>query len=136
MRLRSSGRRRFHPRAFLEALAACLLAAPASAHDFCIEPSTFRPAVGAELGVALRVGQDVRGDPVPRNSRLITRFALVSSLTETPIPGFEGAEPAGIVHVTEPGVLWVAYRSGRTAVTLEAEKFEKYLAEEGQEKIH
>lgn len=136
MRFRSSGRPRFHPRALLAALSACLLAAKASAHDFWIEPSSYRPAVGAELAVALRVGQNFRGDPVPRNSKLITRFALVSGLAETPIAGFEGAEPAGIVHVTEPGILWIVYRSGRTSVTLEAEKFEKYLAEEGLEKIH
>jgi uncharacterized GH25 family protein len=106
------------------------------AHDFWIEPSSFRPAVGSELGVALRVGQDFRGDPVPRNSKLITRFALVSSLAETPISGFDGVDPAGITRVVEPGVLWIAYRSGRTPVALEPEKFENYLAEEGLEKIH
>jgi uncharacterized GH25 family protein len=115
---------------------ASLTASLTFAHDFWIEPSTFRPAVGSELGVALRVGQDFRGDPVPRNSKLITRFALVSNFAETPMAGFDGTDPAGITRVTEPGVLWVVYRSGRTPVTLESEKFEKYLAEEGLEKIH
>lgn len=133
---RSRRRPRSHSAALAAVLAWCLLASSALAHDFWIEPSTFRPAVGSELAVALRVGQDFRGDPVPRNSKLITRFALVSSVAETPISGFDGVEPAGIVRVIEPGVLWVVYRSGRTPVTLEPDKFEKYLTEEGLEKIH
>jgi uncharacterized GH25 family protein len=136
MRFRSIGRTPFLPGGCVAALGVWLLAASASAHDFWIEPSTFRPSAGTELAVALRVGQDFRGDPVPRNSRLITRFALVSNAAETPIPGFDGVEPAGIVRVTEPGILWIVYRSGRTPVTLEPEKFERYLAEEGLEKIH
>jgi uncharacterized GH25 family protein len=132
---RTRSRPRFHPEALVAVLGWCFLASSASAHDFWIEPSTFRPAVGSELAVALRVGQDFRGDPVPRNSKLITRFALVSGVAETPISGFDGVEPAGIVRVLEPGVLWVVYRSGRTPVTLEPDKFEKYLSEEGLEKI-
>jgi uncharacterized GH25 family protein len=133
---RAGSRPRLPPAAPSAVLAWCLLASFVSAHDFWIEPSTFRPAVGSELAVALRVGQDFRGDPVPRNSKLIKRFALVSNVAETPISGFDGVEPAGIVRVAEPGVLWVVYRSGITPVTLEADKFEKYLAEEGLEKIH
>jgi uncharacterized GH25 family protein len=110
-------------------------ASAASAHDFWIEPATFRPDVNSQLAVALRVGQDFRGDPVPRNAKLITTFALVSPSGEKSIGGFDGVDPAGIVRVTEPGLLWIAYRSGRTAVTLDAEKFEKYLGEEGLERI-
>jgi hypothetical protein len=91
--------------------------------------------VGSQLTIALRVGQDFRGDPVPRNSRLVSRFALVSASGERPIRGFDGVDPAGLVTVTEPGLLWIAYRSGRTPLTLEADKFEKYLAEEGLEKV-
>lgn len=111
------------------------LAAAAIAHDFWIEPSTFRPAVGSQLFVSLRVGQDFQGDPVPRNPALVQRFALVSGGGEVPIGGFAGADPAGSIRIPGPGILWIAYRSGRSPVTLEAEKFEKYLAEEGLEKI-
>jgi uncharacterized GH25 family protein len=123
------------PRALAGAALFFLGALPATGHDFWIEPATFRPVVGAPLAVALRVGQDFRGDPVPRNSRLISRFVLVSGSGEKAIGGFEGVEPAGLVTVDEPGLSWIAYRSGRTPVTLEADKFEKYLAEEGLEKI-
>jgi hypothetical protein len=108
----------------LAGLLGVLAASAASGHDFWIEPSTFRPAVGSQLAIALRVGQDFRGDPVPRNSQLVSRFALVSASGERPIRGFDGVDPAGLVTVTEPGLLWIAYRSGRTPLTLEADKFE------------
>jgi uncharacterized GH25 family protein len=111
------------------------LASAAIAHDFWIEPSSFRPAVGSEVFVSLRVGQDFQGDPVPRNPALVQRFALVSGGGEIPIGGLPGADPAGSIRVASPGILWIAYRSGRSSVTLEAEKFEKYLGEEGLEEI-
>ena len=37
------------------------LAAPAAAHDFWIEPSNFRPAVGAKVPLRLLIGQDFAG---------------------------------------------------------------------------
>src|SRR5689334_18749037 len=43
----------------------------ASAHDFWIEPSTFRPSVGERVTASLRVGEDLRGDAVPRIPTLI-----------------------------------------------------------------
>ena len=111
------------------------LAASAIAHDFWIEPSSFRPAVGSQLHVSLRVGQDFAGDPVPRNPALVQRFALVSGGGEIPIEGLPGADPAGSIRIPGAGILWIAYRSGRSPVTLEADKFEKYLAEEGLEQV-
>jgi uncharacterized GH25 family protein len=122
-------------RAGLLAAALACLPAAAGAHDFWIEPSSFRPALGSELAVSLRVGQDFRGDPVPRNPNLVQRFVLVSGAGEKPVGGFPGADPAGLVQIDQPGILWIAYRSGRTPVTLEAEKFEKYLADEGLDGI-
>lgn len=106
------------------------------AHDFWIEPSSFRPAVGSELAVFLRVGQDFRGDPVPRNPRLIEKFVLVAPAGgEEPIGGLPGSDPAGLLIVRQPGLQWIVYRSKRTPITQEPDKFEKYLAEEGMESI-
>ncbi len=122
-------------RAVLLVAAFASLSARGFAHDFWIEPSTFRPALGSELAVSLRVGQDFRGDPVPRNPSLIRTFVLVSGAGERPVDGLPGADPAGLVKITDPGILWIGYRSGRSPVTLEAEKFEKYLSDEGLDKI-
>jgi uncharacterized GH25 family protein len=116
-------------------LALAGLAAAARAHDFWIEPSTFHPAPGGDVTVSLRVGQGFRGDPVPRNPALIQRFAQIGERGETPIDGLPGADPAGEFRVSGPGLVWIAYRSGRSPVSLEADKFEKYLVEEGLESV-
>ncbi len=115
--------------------AALLLAAPAFAHDFWIEPSTFRPAVGSTLGVGLFVGQGFRGDALPRNPAIIARFVLVTDAGETPIGGRAAEEPAGSVRVDQPGLLLIGYRSLDSQVSLEAAKFETYLKEEGLEAV-
>jgi hypothetical protein len=60
------GRRPAPPRApWLAAM--LVVAAPAFAHDFWIEPSSFRPPWGPTLEVRLSVGQGFRGEPLPRN---------------------------------------------------------------------
>ena len=107
----------------------------ALAHDFWIEPSSFRPAVGSELAVSLRVGQHFRGDPVPRDDRRIIRFVLSSAAGETAIGGLPATDPAGFVRIPSPGFFLIGYRSGRSPVTLEPEKFEEYLAEEGLDRV-
>ena len=117
------------------ALALFFAAAPLFAHDFWIEPSTFHPEVGATVGVALRVGEGFRGDPVPRMPSRIQRFVLVSPSGETPVEGVEGQDPAGVARITAPGVQVVGYRSNTSRVDLDAEKFELYLKEEGLDGI-
>jgi len=103
----------------------------APAHDFWIEPSSLHPAPGEDFNVALRVGEHFRGEPVPRDDKKVRRFFLVSTFGEMPVPGLPGTDPAGFAKVDTPGVAAIGYRSERSAITLEAEKFEKYLADEG-----
>jgi uncharacterized GH25 family protein len=111
--------------------AALTLAPLASAHDLWIEPSSFRPAVGQRVAVALRVGVNVVGEPVPRIPPLIDRFTL----GDTPLLGRSGADPAGSAVVAKPGLQWIGYQSKAYPVTLEARKFEDYLKEEGLERV-
>lgn len=109
---------------------------PASAHDFWLEPSLFRPTPGAVVTLGLRVGQNVSGDPVPRSERLLERFVVVSKgAPETPVRGFEGRDPAGFFSVSYRGLYLAGYRSRPSPVELPAEKFEKYLIDEGLEAI-
>ncbi len=108
---------------------------PLHAHDFWIEPSAYRVEVGTALGVALRVGEGYRGDPVPRNPARIRRFVLSGPTGEETIPGAEGADPAGSLRTKAPGLFVIAYHSRPSSITLEAGKFEAYLAEEGLDRI-
>lgn len=82
-----------------------LLTLPAAAHDFWIEPASFRPARGEAVQASLRVGERFNGDPVKR-------------------PGIQYL-PAGRNTL-------IAYQSATFAtVTLPRDKFDAYLREEG-----
>ncbi len=117
------------------ALLALAAAAPLYGHDFWIEPSSFRPAVGSTVAARLLVGQNFRGDPVPRNPAIIVKFVLVTEAGETPVEGRSGDDPAGHVRIGAPGVAVIGYRSRNSFVSQEADKFEDYLREEGLERI-
>ena len=112
-----------------------LISGPVLAHDFWIEPSTFRPAPGGRVAVRLRVGQGLQGDPVPREPQRIERFAAVDGKGETGVPGVPGMDPAGFVSPSSPGLLWIVYDSSHESVQLDSAKFDSYLGEEGLERI-
>jgi uncharacterized GH25 family protein len=116
-------------------LVAGALAVPLRAHDFWIEPSTFRPELQSAVSARLMVGQNFRGEPVPRNPALILKFFLASAAGEVPLAGRSGDDPAGTVVISAPGLQALAYRSSNSAVSLEPQKFEDYLREEGLERI-
>lgn len=116
--------------------ASLLLAAPAlRAHDFWIEPSTFTPQPGERVVVRLRVGEHFQGDPVPRRPERIERFAVVGGTGERPVEGVAGADPAGFAAFDAPGLHQLVYDSSRSSIELAGPEFEKYLAEEGLERI-
>jgi uncharacterized GH25 family protein len=113
-----------------------LLVAPAlRAHDFWMEPSTFTPEPGERVAVRLRVGEHFQGDPVALNPRRVERFAAVGASAEAPVEGAPGADPAGLVALDAPGLYHLVYDSSRASIELEGPEFEKYLAEEGLERI-
>jgi uncharacterized GH25 family protein len=115
--------------------AIALSRAPLFAHDLWIEPTTFSPEPGQIVGVRLRVGQDLLGDPVPRDPALVNQFVVEDAAGRKPVYGRDGAEPAGLLRVAMPGLLVIGYRSHPSAVELAADKFNQYLKEEGLEAI-
>ena len=105
------------------------------AHDFWIEPTGFSVDLGRVVGVKLRVGQDFYGDPVPRSEGVIDQFIVVDAGGRRQVVGREGADPAGLLRVTAPGLMIVGYQSRPSPVTVPAEKFTQYLKEEGLDSI-
>ena len=108
-----------------------LFALSARAHDFWIEPSTFRPAVGDTVTTALRVGENFSGDAVPRSAQLIDVFVARDASREREVVGFENVDPAGMVRIDTPGSTVVGLRSKGWTHTLSASKFSRFLREEG-----
>lgn len=105
------------------------------AHNFWIEPSTLTPAPGQRLAVRLRVGVELKGDPVPRDPALMKRFLAAGPAGDSPVPGVPNTEPAGFEAFAVPGLYTIVYDSGRSPLELDAAKFEEYLRDEGLEKI-
>lgn len=129
-------------RIFRPAFALCLgfvaiveSSAALSAHDMWIEPATFFPRLAEIVPVHLLVGQDLLGDPLPRDGRLIDQFIVEDAEGRKPVVGRDGRDPAGFVRAAAPGVMIVGYHSRPSAVELPAEKFNQYLKEEGLDVI-
>ena len=110
------------------ALAAAL---PLSAHDMWIEPTAFAPEPGQVVGVRLRVGVDLVGDPLPRSSALIDQFVFADAAGRQPLVGRERADPAGVLRVRTSGLVVLGYHSRPSRVELTADKFDAYLKDEG-----
>lgn len=108
---------------------------PLLAHDMWIEPTTFSPQPGEIVGVKLKVGQDLLGDPLPRDPKLIREFVFEDALGPKPLVGRIGGDPAGYVRVAAPGLVVIGYASNPSSVDETAEKFNQYLKEEGLESI-
>jgi uncharacterized GH25 family protein len=108
---------------------------PVFAHDMWIEPATFSPQAGEIIPIRLRVGQDLLGDPLPRDSALIKQFVVEDASGAKPVVGRDGSDPAGYVFVAKPGLLVIGYRSNPSAIELPAEKFNRYLKDEGLDAV-
>ena len=107
----------------------------ALAHDMWIEPATFIPETGDIIALKLKVGQNLLGDPLARDSQLIKRFIVYDGNELKPVVGRDGGNPAGFIRPTQPGLLVIGYHSNPSTVDEAAEKFNQYLQEEGLDAI-
>ena len=111
------------------------IALPASAHEFWIEPESFRPQAGVPFDVRVLVGQDFNGDGVIFLPETFERFETVTARGKQKVNGTPGDDPAGHITPTETGSLLVAYQSTRFSLSMDAKTFEGYLKKEGLEDI-
>jgi hypothetical protein len=122
-------------RLVLQVLALLGCCGVAGAHDFWIEPSTHRPAPGAVVAATLRIGDHGTTATYGRTPVHVERFVLTGRDGTIVVPGRPGDDPAGRVTVPAAGPWWLAYRSRRSFIALEAAAFEGYLRDEGLDRI-
>jgi uncharacterized GH25 family protein len=115
--------------------AVALSQTPLIAHDMWIEPTTFSAQPGQIVGVRLRVGQDLLGDPLPLDPALVNQFVMEDDEGQKPVVRRAGADPAGLLRAALPGLLVIGYGSNPSAIELSAEKFNQYLKEEGLDAV-
>jgi uncharacterized GH25 family protein len=112
---------------------ALLVAPVALGHEFWIEPSDFRPPVGSVVAARVMVGENFLGEAKLRDDSHILRFEMVGPGGGTPMIGRPGAEPAGLARIPAAGVYLVGYESQPRKVSLEGDKLDQYIREEGLE---
>jgi hypothetical protein len=123
-------------RRFAVPLALLVLATALHAHDFWVEPSSFRPAVGERVSFDLLVGQKLSGESVARDSGKIAHFFVRGpDGKDEDVLGIDGRSPAGQWRVRAGGFHVLGYRTTPTPIELEALKFEVYLREEGLQPV-
>lgn len=112
------------------------VAAAASANDFWLAPSVWRPKVGDAVSIRLMNGRAPKGEARKRDdARIDTFVARGPDGQEAAITGAAGADPAGSFKPDDDG-LWIAgFRSKPASVALDAAKFEAYLRSEGLEHV-
>jgi len=108
---------------------------PVTAHDFWIEPTSYLPEPGTLIGIRARVGDAFLGDPVPRDSSILEQMLVEDAVGRRPVYGRDGADPAGLLRVTAPGLHAIEYFGKPSRVDLTANKFNTYLQDEGLEAI-
>jgi uncharacterized GH25 family protein/Cu/Ag efflux protein CusF len=121
---------------FIPVLCALLFAGTGlRAHECWLQPSTFAPAVGAEVKLAIKVGMQFQGEAKPFSP------ARVQSLRSFSLAGSKDLHPpldgelAFATTFASPGTQVIAYDSPDSLITLESGKFQNYLREEGLDAI-
>jgi len=116
----------------MTALLLSLAATPAAlAHDFWIEPQTFRPEAGEQVTISLRVGEDFSGDSQPLIPGWFIDYSVTSPTRRQPVRGQIGDDPAGYFVADAQGSQLIGYRSSRSFVDIDPPTFNDYLDKEG-----
>jgi uncharacterized GH25 family protein len=110
---------------------------PALAHDFWLEPSDgFRPAAGDIISLRMFVGEAFRPEQeLPPVSERITRLEVVSSSGKFDITPEGRRDILPAIALSDPGTFAIAMEREPSFITLDAEKFNSYLEEEGHHAI-
>lgn len=122
------------------ACALALASSSLSAHEFWLRPSTHFAAPGAPVEFALRVGQGFQGEPRPFTRELVTAFRHFTGTRRSDEFSRVSAGAAAADHslplvLTTPGTHLLALDTIAKPITLEAEKFNDYLREDGLDHV-
>lgn len=110
-----------------------LWAAAAAAHEFWIAPDRFQVSPGETVTMSLRVGENFEGEPVGFGRPLVASLRHWSARGQADLGAVVPDAPQASVQVllATPGTHLIALETHFNPSTLEAEKFNDYLREDG-----
>lgn len=117
---------------------ALIVAAPLGAHEFWMLPGSFHLPPGQSTTLSLAVGEDFAGEPVAFTPVLVARLRHFSAAGATDVAArtLPGAVSPGIeVRLPRSGAHLFALDTHPQALTLEPDKFNAYLRQEGLEQV-
>ena len=113
-----------------------LLVQPALAHEFWLEPSSYRVTSGAKVEVRVRNGMYFKGNSLPYIKAWFHSFQLTDTKGVHPIVNIEGDDPSGPIAVTGDGLAILSFYGTPDLLQFKKwDKFKSYLKEEGLEHI-
>ncbi|WP_022825950.1 DUF4198 domain-containing protein [Hymenobacter norwichensis] len=125
------------PKKYLPALLLTAVAFTVTAHEFWLLPPQFFVTPGTTVNLRLFVGENFTGERWAGKSNRITRFVHYAPTGAHDLRAT--ATAADTLHPTvtfsQPGTHMVALATNNATITLEAEKFNTYLKEEGLDYI-
>ncbi|WP_425040496.1 DUF4198 domain-containing protein [Primorskyibacter sp. S187A] len=105
-----------------------MLAAPASAHEFWIEPHDFQVPGGAPVVADVRVGEAFGGSAFTFNPRNFRRFDLVMGPNAMPVEGRIGDRPALSMPAPSDGLAVIVHETSDMYIKYSMEgQFENFL---------
>lgn len=112
--------------------AALALVGPAAAHDFWLEPSSFRPKPGEKVSLRLHVGDGfVSEGEKALDKKGTPRFtAWLAGKKIDLLPGPDGRKPLATLVAPTSGTCLVALERSPRLIRLEGKKFDEYLRSE------
>ena len=105
-----------------------------STHDFWIEPNQFVITKSERVNITLREGVALKGNSLPYITEWFSDFSITDSKGKHPVKSELGNDPAATI-IPSSGTTLLGYHSTRDFVSLAADKFTKYLEQEGMEYI-
>ncbi len=117
------------------ALASVIVAMPATAHEFWLEPAQFAVVPGTPVAVSVCVGDGNSTQVLPRDDSRIEQFVAWGPAGPRDVVGRDGANPAGFVRIDDAGTHVIVYRSNRAFTAQADTAFVAYLHEDGLESI-
>ena len=104
----------------------CLIAGPASSHEFWIAPENYQVQPGAPLRADLRIGQNFVGAAYPYFTGQTARFELIRDGRADPYAGRMGDLPALSTVAGAEGLVVILHQS--TASTVRYAEWEKFAS--------
>ena len=115
----------------LPALALLSSAAVLPAHECWLQPATFAPVAGPTIGLTIQVGMNFEGEPKPFSPARVAALRHYSAAGTEDWTAKANDRLQLPVRFEDAGTHVVIYDSKPGLITLEPEKFNAYLREEG-----